>query len=107
MITEPHTFDPEPEQEPDCATACADALLTMVEYLGKASRHPTSAMVRIATMQVVVGRMNATDAAACYKIARSNIYRHAKAMAEALGLEYIKGDIKATTPPSKESLRRQ
>ena len=62
MITEPHTFDPEPDQQPDCATACADALLTMVEYLGKASRHPSSALVRIATMQVVVGRMNATDA---------------------------------------------
>ena len=57
-------------------------------------------------MQVVVGRMNATDAAASYKIARSNIYRHAKAMAKALGLEYVKGDIKATTPPGKESLRR-
>ena len=65
MIVEPHTFDPEPEQEPDCAVACADALLQIAEFLAKASHQSKSAIIRIAAIQVVLGRMTAAEAAVC------------------------------------------
>ena len=104
MIVEPHTYDPEPEQEPDCAVACADALIAIVEYLGQLDRRPNSQRVRVAALQVVVGRMTVEVAAHQYKVHRTTIYRHVKQLGDELGLQYIRGELRATTPPSKESL---
>jgi DNA-directed RNA polymerase specialized sigma24 family protein len=107
VITEPHTFDPEPEQQPDCAVACADALIQFAEFLADAKRRHRAAFVRIAVVQVVLGRMTASDAAQMFGCSRYSIYRATKLLSQQLGLEYVKGDIKATTPPGKESLRSQ
>ena len=98
MIVEPHTFDPEPEQEPDCAVACADALLQIAEFLAKASHQSKSAIIRIAAIQVVLGRMTAAEAAVCYKITRPSIYNQTKILARSLGLYYVRGKIQ-TRPP--------
>ena len=104
MIVEPHTFDPEPEQEPDCAVACADALIQFAEFLAEAKRRQRAAFVRIAVVQVVLGRMTAADAAKTFGVSRYSIYRATKQLSQQLGLKYVRGNIKATTPPSKESL---
>ena len=104
MIVEPHTYDPEPEQEPDCAVACADALIQFAEFLAEAKRRQRAAFVRIAVVQVVLGRMTAADAAKTFGVSRYSIYRATKQLSQQLGLEYVRGNIKATTPPGKESL---
>ena len=91
LIKEPHTFDPDPfPAPPDCAQACAEALASIGDFLGKTGR-PVSYRLRIAALQVVLGRMNATDAARTFQVHRQTIYVHVRTLCKELGLEYNKG----------------
>ena len=87
MNVQRYHIDPPIEPEPpDCAEQCSGALLSIINYLSDVNNY-RKYIIRLAALQVVLGKLTPTEACRKYSISKCTIYFHKRRLESELGID--------------------